>query len=78
MDDGQSEHDERFGYGIFRIDLMLEELGNSSSDTNVKETEVGSGLLVTFTDSYQAERRKTPSVPPANSTKAAEWLEFTD
>ena len=78
MDDGQSEHDERFGYGIFRIDLMLEELGNSSSDTNVKEPEVERGLQVTFTDSYQAERRKTPSVPPANSTKAAEWLEFTD
>lgn len=77
MDDGQSEHDNKFGYGIFRIDLMLEALSNSSSE---EEVEYSSSYLqhIDINDSNQAERRKTPSVPPASSTKAAEWLELTD
>ena len=77
MDDGQSEHDDNFGYGIFRIDLMLEVLSNSSSE---EELEYSSGYLqhIDINDSNQAERRKTPKVPPASSTKAAEWLELTD
>ena len=33
MDDGQSEHDERFGYGIFRIDTLIQAVNSSSSDT---------------------------------------------
>ncbi len=78
MDDGQSEHDDRFGYGIFRIDLMLDSLGNSSSE---EETEY-SVMKLQHSDinsgSNQAERRKTPIVPPASSTKAAEWFELTD
>ena len=78
MDDGQSEHDDRFGYGIFRIDLMLDSLSNSSSE---EETEY-SVMKLQHSDinsgSNQAERRKTPIVPPASSTKAAEWFESTD
>ena len=78
MDDGQSEHDDRFGYGIFRIDLMLDSLSNSSSE---EETEY-SVMKLQHSDinsgSNQAERRKTPIVPPASSTKAAEWFELTD
>ena len=78
MDDGQSEHDDRFGYGIFRIDLMLDSLSNSSSE---EETEY-SVMKLQHNDinsvSNQAERRKTPIVPPASSTKAAEWFELTD
>ncbi|MED5455005.1 MAG: S8 family serine peptidase [Candidatus Thermoplasmatota archaeon] len=78
MDDGQSEHDDRFGYGIFRIDFMLDSLSNSSSE---EETEY-SVMKLQHSDinsgSNQAERRKTPIVPPASSTKAAEWFELTD
>ena len=78
MDDGQSEHDDRFGYGIFRIDLVLDSLSNSSSE---EETEY-SVMKLQHSDinsgSNQAERRKTPIVPPASSTKAAEWFELTD
>ena len=78
MDDGQSEHDDHFGYGIFRIDLMLDSLSNSSSEEEIEtlivklqHSDKNSGL-------NQAERRKTPIVPPASSTKAAEWFELTD
>jgi len=78
MDDGQSEHDDRFGYGIFRIDLMLDSLSNSSSE---EETEY-SVMKLQHNDinsgSNQAERRNKPIVPPASSTKAAEWFELTD
>lgn len=79
MDNGQDDHDDRFGYGILRIDLMLEALGNNSSASNVVEEIVsssaeslGSEQIELNSEEYQAERRKTPSVPPVNSTKAAE------
>ena len=79
MDNGQDDHDDRFGYGILRIDLMLEALGNNSSASNVVGEIVsssaessGSEQIELNSEEYQAERRKTPSVPPVNSTKAAE------
>ena len=78
MDDGQSEHDDKFGYGIFRIDLMLEALSNSSSENDVEYYSNTLQYTEIEHQSNQAERRKTPSVPPASSTKAAEWLELTD
>jgi len=78
MDDGQSEHDDKFGYGIFRIDLMLEALSNSSSENDVEYYSNTLQYTEIEHQSNQAERRKTPSVPPAISTKAAEWLELTD
>ncbi len=78
MDDGQSEHDDRFGYGIFRIDMILDSLSNSTSE----EVTENSVVKLQHSDinccSNQAERRKTPIVPPASSTKAAEWFELTD
>jgi len=79
MDNGQDDHDDHFGYGILRIDLMLEALGNNSSASNAVGEIVsssadssGSEQIGMNSDDYQAERRKTPSVPPVNSTKAAE------
>jgi len=79
MDNGQDDHDDHFGYGILRIDLMLEALGNNSSASNAVGEMVSSSTassvseqIVLHSDEYQAERRKTPSVPPVNSTKAAE------
>ena len=79
MDNGQDDHDDHFGYGILRIDLMLEALGNNSSASNVVGEIVsssaessGSEQIELNSEEYQAERRKTPSVPPVNSTKAAE------
>ena len=84
MDNGQDDHDDHFGYGILRIDLMLEALGNNSSASNVVGEIVsssadssGSEQIGMNSDDYQAERRKTPSVPPVNSTKAAECSEST-
>ncbi|MED5231773.1 MAG: S8 family serine peptidase [Candidatus Thermoplasmatota archaeon] len=78
MDDGQEEHDEHFGYGIFRIDSMLEALGNSSSDEKIEYSITKLQFDDINSESNQAERRKTPNVPPASSTKAAEWAELTD
>jgi len=84
MDNGQDDHDDHFGYGILRIDLMLEALGNNSSSLNEVGEIVsssadssGSEQIGMNSDDYQAERRKTPSVPPVNSTKAAECSEST-
>lgn len=74
MDHGQEDHDDHFGYGIFRIDLMLDALGNAS--TSVEETTAGADRLeIQLEFENQAERRKTPRVPPVSSTKAAECSE---
>ena len=78
MDDGQEDHDEHFGYGIFRIDLMLEALGNSSSEEADSLSQEQFIVAEKLNNSNQAERRNTPYVPPASSTKAAESAELTD
>ena len=78
MDDGQEDHDDHFGYGIFRIDLMLEALGNSSSEEADSLSQEQYIVAEKLNNSNQAERRNTPNVPPASSTKAAEWAELTD
>ena len=78
MDDGQEDHDDHFGYGIFRIDLMLEALGNSSSEEADSLSQEQFIVAEKLNNSNQAERRNTPNVPPASSTKAAEWAELTD
>lgn len=76
MDDGQDDHDDHFGYGVFRIDLMLDALGNESTSTSEAIDASGSDEL-SLQIEYQAERRKTPRVPPVSSTKAAECCEST-
>ena len=71
MKEGQSEHDDHYGYGLLRVDLLLETLGNSSSSVNeiqisnqpISEDEVS--------ESVQA-RRSTARVPPVSSTNPRE------
>ena len=72
MQEGQSEHDNHYGYGLLRVDLLVQALGNESavivSDEH-KVSPVGFGHAVF--DELQA-RRSTASVPPVNSTKPKE------
>lgn len=83
MDHGQEDHDDHFGYGIFRIDLMLDALENSSGEEDISSASSSgiwgdSPIRNSFQTEFenQAERRKTPSVPPLSSTNAAECCEF--
>ncbi len=72
MDDGQTEHDDRFGYGIFRIDLLIGSLGNNSTISYSNSFEGLEIIHQNMTSDAQAERRKTANVPPVNSRNAAE------
>ena len=72
MDNNQNEHDDYFGYGIFRIDLLINSMGNESETVFEDRTSEKNTIVIPVLDSYQAERRKTASVPPVSSTKAAE------
>ena len=72
MQEGQSEHDNHYGYGILRVDLLMQALGNESvvivSDGHeVSPSDFGRAIF----DELQA-RRSTASVPPVNSTKPKE------
>ncbi|SVA54047.1 uncharacterized protein METZ01_LOCUS106901 [marine metagenome] len=72
MQEGQSEHDNHYGYGILRVDLLMQALGNESavivSDGHeVSPSDFGHAIF----DELQA-RRSTASVPPVNSTKPKE------
>ena len=72
MQEGQSEHDNHYGYGILRVDLLMQALGNESavivSDGHeVIPSDFGRAIF----DEFQA-RRSTASVPPVNSTKPKE------
>ena len=74
MKNDQEDHDEHYGYGLLRIDLLIDETQNSSSDSNP----LGSSFseLADFQDKYvqevQVTRRMMASVPPDNSTKETE------
>ena len=74
MKNDQEDHDDHYGYGLLRIDLLIDETQNSSSDSDP----LGSSFsdLEKFQDIYvqeiQVTRRMMASVPPDNSTKETE------
>ncbi|MEC7410103.1 MAG: S8 family serine peptidase, partial [Candidatus Thermoplasmatota archaeon] len=74
MKEGQENHDDIYGYGLLRIDLLLNGTDNSSSELEKAPKEQGA---VSFnrehsSNSSQAIRRITASVPPLSSTKDTE------
>jgi serine protease AprX len=72
MQEGQSEHDNHYGYGILRVDLLMQALGNESAVIVSDGHEVSpSNFGHAIFDELQA-RRSTASVPPVNSTKPKE------
>ena len=72
MQEGQSEHDNHYGYGLLRVDLLVQALGNESAMIVFDEHEVSpNGFEHAVFDELQA-RRSTASVPPVNSTKPKE------
>jgi serine protease AprX len=72
MQEGQSEHDNHYGYGLLRVDLLVQALGNESAVIVSDEHEVSpNGFRHAVFDELQA-RRSTASVPPVNSTKPKE------
>ena len=72
MKNGQNQHDDNFGYGIFRIDSLIDAVNSSSSDT--KEDKEMEKIIIerNIFDIFQVERRMTANVPPDNSMNAIE------
>ena len=74
MKEGQENHDDIYGYGLLRIDLLVN--GTDNSSTELKKTPKEQGAI-SFnrehgSNSSQAIRRITASVPPLSSTKDTE------
>ena len=73
MKDGQSQHDDRFGYGMLRIDLLIDSVNNSSNNLFINENyNVETIYSPSISDFIQMERRMTANVPPDNSANAIE------
>ena len=73
MGDGQSGHDDHYGYGHLRIDLLLQALGNSGDGASDFQTSsADAGYERPLADELQVVRRSTARVPPASSTKPSE------
>ena len=70
MKESQNEHDDYYGYGIMRIDLLID-AKNDNNQISVEINSEGSSLLP-FIQDIQIERRNTTRVPPVNSTKPNE------
>ena len=72
MKNGQNQHDDNFGYGIFKIDSLIAAVNSSSSDTKqdlkMEKTIIERNIF----DIFQVERRMTANVPPDNSMNAIE------
>ncbi len=71
MQEGQSEHDDHYGYGHLRVDLVMQALGNDSTVVVSEGHGVSSGGPEHAILELQA-RRSTTSVPPVSSTKPRE------
>ena len=72
MKNGQNQHDDNFGYGIFRIDSLIDAVNSSSSDTK-EDLEMEKIIIErNIFDIFQVERRMTANVPPDNSMNAIE------
>ena len=72
MQEGQSEHDDHYGYGHLRVDLWVQALGNESTVVVLDEQRAGqSGFVHAIFNELQA-RRSTANVPPVSSTKPKE------
>lgn len=72
MKNGQSQHDDHFGYGIFRIDLLINSADTNSSNIESKMKMEKIPVRKNIFDIFQIERRITASVPPDNSMNAIE------
>ncbi len=73
MNDGQSQHDDHFGYGVFNIDSLINSGdSNSSSFTEYKFDRQNTPMKKNIFDIFQIERRITASVPPDSSMNAME------
>ena len=62
-----------FGYGILRIDTLIDSIDNSSNSNPSSENyQVKGNKVSNIFDIFQMERRITANVPPDNSAKAIE------
>jgi len=71
MKEGQSEHDDHYGYGLLRVDLLLDSLGNSSAPLS----DITDQIRPTFEEKVSEPiqiRRSTARVPPVSSTNPRE------
>mgnify|MGYP001472807717 FL=1 len=71
MKESQNEHDDHYGYGLLRVDLLLETLGNSSSSILDISNQFQVNIEDEVSESVQA-RRSTARVPPVSSTNPRE------
>ena len=71
MQEGQSEHDDHYGYGHLRVDLVMQALGNASTVVVSEGHAMNSGGFEHVSFELQV-RRSTASVPPVSSAKPRE------
>ena len=74
MKENQDGHDNHYGYGLLRLDLLINGTQNSSIESNLRSTNLLSfeNIEIKYVQEVQATRRMTASVPPDNSTKDTE------
>lgn len=74
MKDGQEGHDNNFGYGILRIDFLVNNSDNTSTGLHddLEISELQNDASEYTANGTQAIRRITASVPPLSSTKDME------
>ena len=74
MKNDQEDHDDHYGYGLLRIDLLIDETQNSSSDSDPLGSSFSDleKLQDIYVQEIQVTRRMMASVPPDSSTKETE------
>ena len=71
MKEGQNSHDDHYGYGILRVDLLIDSLADNSTTTSFAdgiESSRGNSAIIHYY-SVESERRMTARVAPESSTK---------
>ncbi|MDP6662020.1 MAG: S8 family serine peptidase [Candidatus Thalassarchaeaceae archaeon] len=69
MKGGQSEHDDHYGYGHLRVDLLIGSTGEPEAGVTEDNPRAGDGLMYAASFHSESVLNKATSVPPVSSAK---------
>ncbi|MCH2428545.1 MAG: S8 family serine peptidase [Candidatus Thalassarchaeum sp.] len=75
MKEGESEHDDYYGYGVIRIDQLVGE--GSDISGNSTHSEAGNLEKIYDSETHYSLFSSATRVPPVNSAKPSEWSVLT-
>jgi len=69
MKEGQSEHDDHYGYGHLRVDLIIGSMGEQGMDVSDDQSQAREERTSTISIQSESVLNKATRMPPVSSAK---------